>query len=132
VRFSVEDKTGLRQWIIKAIVENKKIPGDINFIVTNDKELHKINLRYLNTDTYTDIITFSLSEEEKIVSGDIYLSIERIMENAARFKVSTAEEFRRILIHGILHLLGREDSSVEGKKQMRRLENKFLKAYTER
>jgi probable rRNA maturation factor len=129
IKFVVQDKSGLKRWITEVIRESNKIPGEISFIITNDKVLQEINLKYLNTNTYTDIITFTLSEEEEIISGDVYLSIERIFENSKKYKVTIEEEFRRILIHGILHLLGYEDSSAKEKRQMTRLENKYLKSY---
>lgn len=129
VGFKIQTKAKLKNWILEVIDQNCKIAGDINFIVTNDKSLYEINLKYLNTDTYTDIITFSLSDEDEIISGDIYLSIERIKENAKKYHVTVEEEFRRILIHGIFHLLGFNDSTANEKRKMRRMENNSLKLY---
>jgi len=130
IKFVVQDKSMLKRWITEVIRDNEKIPGEINFIITSDKVLQKINLKYLNTDTYTDIITFALSEEQEIVSGDIYLSIERIAENSEKYRVTLEEELRRILIHGILHLLGYDDIAANEKKKMTRLENKYLKVFS--
>ena len=130
INFVVQDKSNLKRWITEVIRDNKKIPGEINFIITKDKALQKINLKYLHTDAYTDIITFTLSEEEEVVSGDIYLSIERIAENSKKYGVTLEEEFRRILIHGILHLLGYDDTAANEKKKMTKLENKYLKIFS--
>jgi len=129
VKYTVQDRAVLVHWITGIIKDRSKIPGDINFIITNDKTLLEINLKYLNTDTYTDIITFTLSEEEGIISGDVYISIERIKENAKKYNVELVEEFRRIVIHGVLHLLGYNDASASEKRQMTRLENKYLLSY---
>ena len=119
----------MREWLENVIVKNDKIPGEINLIITNDRNLNNINIKYLNTDTYTDIITFNLSEEEDIISGDIYISIDRVEENAKIYDVSTKEELRRVLVHGVLHLIGYKDSSPAEKRIMTRMENKFLEDY---
>ncbi|MEI8005544.1 MAG: rRNA maturation RNase YbeY [Bacteroidota bacterium] len=129
VKYTVEDRAILVRWITGVIKDRNKIPGDINFIITSDKSLLEINLKYLNTDTYTDIITFTLSEEEGIISGDVYISIERIKENAKKYDIEQVEEFRRIVVHGVLHLLGYNDLSTSEKRQMTRLENKYLSLY---
>jgi len=129
VKYVVKNKKRLIQGIEKIVKENKKIASEINFIITNDKTLHNINLKYLNTDTYTDIITFTLSEEDEIISGDVYISIERVKENAGIYNISTEEELSRILIHGVLHLLGYDDRTLKEKREMNRLENKFLEKY---
>lgn len=118
-------------WLDDVISDFEKQSGEINFIVTNDKSINKINIQYLNTDTFTDVITFNFSEEDAVVSGDVYISIERVEENAKKFRVSVEEEFRRILIHGILHLLGYNDSVAKDKRRMTRLENKFLRRYNQ-
>jgi len=128
-RFYIEEKGKLREWLENVIVKNDKIPGEINLIITNDRNLNNINIKYLNTDTYTDIITFNLSEEEDIISGDIYISIDRVEENAKIYDVSTKEELRRVLVHGVLHLIGYKDSSPAEKRIMTRMENKFLEDY---
>jgi len=132
VKYSISNKTGLKLWVYDVISYFKRQTGEINFIITNDKLLNKINIQYLNTDTFTDVITFSLSEEDEIISGDVYISIERVEENAKKFRVTVEEEFRRILIHGVLHLLGFDDNSANEKRRMTRFENKFLKNYIQK
>ncbi|MCX6284022.1 MAG: rRNA maturation RNase YbeY [Bacteroidetes bacterium] len=129
-RFLIKDKKEIRGWIEEVIQREDRIPGEINFIFMDDAALLNYNLKYLNTNTYTDIITFPLSDEEQVISGDVYISIERVEENAKRYKVNFKEELRRILIHGVLHLIGYEDILVNDKRKMTRLENKFLKLYS--
>lgn len=129
VKFSVKDKRGIIKWIEGVVRDEKKILGDINFILTNDKSLLEFNIKFLNTDTYTDIITFLLSEEPEVISGDVYISVERVQENAKKFYVSQDEELRRVLVHGILHLVGYNDVSASDKRRMTSLENRFLKNY---
>ena len=131
VKYAVKNKGELILWLDDVIRDFEKQSGEINFIVTNDKSINKINIQYLNTDTFTDVITFNFSEEDAVVSGDVYISIERVEENAKKFRVSVEEEFRRILIHGILHLLGYNDSVAKDKRRMTRLENKFLRRYNQ-
>ncbi|MEI6888281.1 MAG: rRNA maturation RNase YbeY [Bacteroidales bacterium] len=131
IKGGIGRKKNLIPWIEKVILDNKKTTGDINFVITSDEVLHSINLKYLNTDTYTDIISFTLSEESGSISGDIYISIERVRDNAIKYKVTAEEEFRRILVHGILHLLGYDDKSKGDKTRMTIMENKYLKAFQE-
>lgn len=128
-KFRLEEKREIREWLCEVIIGKGRIPGDINIVFTSDNELVKFNIEYLNTDTFTDIITFTLSEEEKVISGDIYISIDRVRENAIKFKVKFDQEIRRVLVHGVLHLMGFSDSSVKEKRQMTTLENRYLKLY---
>ena len=131
IKGGIGRKKNLIPLIDKVILDNNKTPGDINFVITNDEVLQSINLKYLNTDTYTDIISFTLSEESGSISGDIYISLERVRDNAIKYKVTAEEEFRRILVHGILHLLGYDDKSKGDKTRMTKMENKYLKAFQE-
>lgn len=99
---------------------------DLNFIFCSDEHLHKINLEYLNHDTLTDIITFDQAEYEGEIAGDIFISVERVAENAAEFEVSFEQELHRVIIHGVLHLLGLGDKTPEQEKEMRKAENHYL------
>jgi len=130
VTYKIDRKSKTGNWLKEVILSHNMIPGEINVVLTSDKELLDINLKYLNTDTYTDIISFPLSEEDGIISGDIYISIERIRENARKFKISTDDELRRIFVHGILHLMGFDDIETNDKRRMTRLENKYLKMFS--
>ncbi|EAY24111.1 rRNA maturation RNase YbeY [Microscilla marina] len=104
---------------------NYKING-LNYIFCNDAYLHQINVEYLDHDTYTDIITFDNSEEEQLIEGDIFISIDRIRENAATYNASFAVELHRVMAHGLLHLLGFGDKTDDEKLIMRTQEDKAL------
>ena len=108
--------------------EGKHI-GEINFIFCDDEYLHKINLEFLEHDTYTDIITFDYSVGDELIS-EIYISVERVKENAHDFSDSFDEELHRVLIHGVLHLCGYKDKSDEEEAIMREKENYYLSLRT--
>ncbi|RIY38050.1 rRNA maturation RNase YbeY [Capnocytophaga canis] len=124
-------KNDLKSWV-KMIcnTENHKI-GDINYIFCNDEQLHKINVEYLNHDTLTDIITFDYTEDFQI-AGDIYISVERVRDNANDFEVSFKEELLRVMAHGILHLCGYKDKSESESQQMRQKEEEKIRLFTEK
>ena len=122
---SLKKRTILKQWI-KAIVENnKKEVGEISYIFCSDEQLLEINKEFLNHDYYTDIITFDYSETD-VVSGDLFISIERIKDNAQTLNTSYQEELHRVIIHGVLHLLGYKDKTEEESENMRKLEDECL------
>ena len=101
------------------------------YVFMNDEELCDINWRFLNHDTYTDIITFDLSSNQKNVDGEIYISLDRITENALTYGTSINEEFLRVMFHGVLHLLGYKDKSKNEKLHMRKAEDDCLILYRE-
>jgi probable rRNA maturation factor len=96
---------------------------DLNYIFCSDDYLIKLNKQFLKHNTFTDIITFDLSENEEIIKGEVYISTERVAENAKIFKVSYNNELYRVIIHGALHLSGFGDKSKKEKDEMRSLEN---------
>lgn len=118
-------------WIESAIKNEGKIPGDISYTFCGDKGLLEINKTFLNHDTYTDIISFPTSGNPDIVSGEIFISIDRVRENAIEFGAGTKKELYRVMIHGILHFLGFEDHSSADKKQMRAKEDYYLHLHPE-
>ena len=125
VFYRLKNVEKIKSWIISsAQKENKKI-DELNFIFCSDNYLHKINLEYLKHDTYTDIITFDYSAAN-VISGDIYISIDRIKENAKKFKQTTEKELLRVIIHGVLHLIGYKDKSPKEKSLMRAKEDAYL------
>jgi rRNA maturation RNase YbeY len=115
----------LKQWIKNTIEANNKEMGDISYIFCSDDQLLDINKEFLNHDYYTDVITFDYSETEN-VSGDIFISIDRIRDNAKILELSYLDELHRVIIHGVLHLLGFKDKTKEESKNMRRLEDECL------
>lgn len=126
VRLKLVDKTGLRAWVSDtAAAEGLKIK-ELNFVFCSDAYLLEMNRSYLNHDTYTDIITFDTSEKPGTVMGDVFISIDRVRENAAAFGVSESDELHRVMIHGVLHLLGYGDKSKSEKAKMTEKENKYL------
>lgn len=126
VPFLLRDKKKLRNWIVSVLNTEKYILKNVNFIFCSDQYLHKANLTYLQHDTYTDIITFDTSETHNELSGDIFISIDRVRENANIFKVNFKNELYRVMIHGILHLVGYKDKSKKEKELMRAKEDYFL------
>lgn len=126
VNFLLRNKTKIRNWIKACIISEKSNTGFINYVFCGDNYLQRINIEHLNTDTYTDVIAFDYSENTKEVSGDIYISVERIKENAKKFKVTFHQELYRVMIHGILHLIGYKDKTVEDAHQMRNKEDYYL------
>lgn len=126
--FTLKHKQILKSWITDTIADHGLKAGELNFIFCDDAYLHQINLTYLDHDTYTDIITFpvSIPGRESQISGDIYISVERVDENAIKFKTGFAEELHRVIIHGVLHLCGHSDKGKMKKENMRATENKYL------
>lgn len=122
-KLSDEDSTG--NWIKKCIEKEEGELGEINYIFCDDDYLHKINVEFLQHDTLTDIISFDYSLGKE-VGGDIFISIERVKENAEEFNVSFENELHRVMIHGILHYLGFKDKTQEEKEVMRTKENECL------
>ena len=116
-------------WIKAVIKKEKHSLKEINFIFCSDTELHQINLEYLNHDDFTDIITFDNSEEKGVIEGDIYISTDRVRENAATYQKEFSNELKRVMIHGVLHLLGYKDKSIAAKKQMRLKEDFYLSLF---
>jgi probable rRNA maturation factor len=111
--------------IEKVIRDANKVSGDLSFIITNDRELRKINLNFLEHDYNTDVITFSNSVED-IISGEVYISIETVKKNAKAYKVKLLEEVKRVMFHGLLHLLGYDDVTENLQKKMVQMEEYCL------
>lgn len=125
IEFDPDDTPKLKKWISEVINVYGKTTGRISYLFCSDQMIHEWNLRYLNHDTYTDIITFD-NVNGGLISGDIIISIDRVGENAKKFGVDFEQEFHRVLIHGVLHLLGFKDKSDEESAIMRQKENDAL------
>lgn len=117
-----EQEPLLRQWIEAVIQRREGQTGAINYIFCGDEYLHQMNVEFLDHDTLTDIITFPY-ESFPLVSGDLFISTERVLDNAADLKLSYQDELHRVLIHGVLHLCGQGDKTEEQAAEMRRLED---------
>jgi probable rRNA maturation factor len=126
IEFKVINPIKSKRWLKSVIQAEGYELLEINYIFCSDEYLHKINLKYLDHDTLTDIITFDNSEEEKLIEGDIFVSIDRINDNAKDFNSTFEQEFRRVIVHGVLHLCGYFDKSVDDEKLMRMKEEYYL------
>jgi rRNA maturation RNase YbeY len=126
IQFKLKNKAQVRQWITETIVAEGYKLKELTYIFCSDAYLLQINQQYLDHDTYTDIVTFDNSEEEGKIVGDIFISIERIRENAKKFKVSETDELHRVIIHGVLHLLGYTDKTASSKEKMTQKEDEYL------
>ena len=124
--FYYKKKRIFSHWVKQVITNHTYEVGEINYIFCNDAYLHKLNVEFLQHDTLTDVISFDTSSGT-IISGDIFISIERVKENAKKFQTSFKEELHRVMIHGILHYLGFKDKTEQEKKIMRTKENECLK-----
>ena len=125
------DKISPHEVIIKKILENlfdnqKISEAKISIILSNKFLLNKLKKNYFNVDQFTDVITFNLENENQPIDGEIYISIDDVLDNADKYKQSFNLEFKRVLIHGGLHLLGFEDNTDEKKSIMTELENKYM------
>ena len=126
--FVLEEENNFMLWINDVVIENGFEIGEINYIFCDDKYLHKLNVEFLQHDTLTDIISFD-NTVGKLISGDIFISVERVKENAKDFNVTFIEELSRVMIHGVLHYMGFKDKTSLEKKAMRSAENNALLQY---
>ena len=137
IRFFNEDvthklpqKQATRSWLKQQAEREGYAIGDLNYIFCSDEHVLQVNRDYLQHDYYTDIITFDQSEETGKIEGDIFVSVERVADNAVQMGVATEQEMRRVLAHGLLHLCGYGDKTDEEVKQMRHKEDEWLVAFT--
>jgi rRNA maturation RNase YbeY len=126
--FILDDETLYSDWLSKVISSEMKSEGDINYIFCDDNYLVEINQQYLNHDTLTDIISFDYSIGNEL-HGDIFISIERVRENASDFNVPFEEELKRVMTHGILHYCGYKDKSEKDEQIMREKEEEKMKMF---
>jgi len=126
--FTLKGKKNTAAWLTEVFEKEGKAAGEINYIFCSDAYLIQLNNTHLQHNTYTDIITFDYSEKlSKTVASDIYISVERVKENAKVFNTSFQEELNRVMVHGVLHLCGYKDKKTEEKKAMRAKEDFYLK-----
>ncbi|AXP80608.1 Endoribonuclease YbeY [Mariniflexile rhizosphaerae] len=123
--FSLDNEKQLSEWIEGVISEEGCQLEEVNYIFCDDAYLHKLNVEFLNHDTLTDIISFDYSVGKNI-QGDIFISVERVEDNANDFNVSVNEELQRVMVHGVLHYCGYKDKTDSDAKLMREKENHYL------
>ncbi len=124
--YQLKKKKLIRKWILATISHEKAEIDNISYIFCTDSYLYKLNTEYLNHDTLTDIITFQYNSPDEAIQSDIFISIERVKENAKLYNQRLLDEVHRILIHGTLHLLGYKDKSDNEKAEMTAKENYYL------
>lgn len=128
IKFRIHRTREIKKFLDKVITDEKKVPGDLKFIFTNDHNILDINRKFLRHDYYTDVISFDYSKGN-IVNGEIYISVETLKNNAILYNVGMNEELLRVMIHGILHLCGYRDESKKAKDLMFGRQEKILKEF---
>jgi rRNA maturation RNase YbeY len=129
IDFELPQAEKVKKWIMQVILRREKRVGNISYLFCDDEYLLGVNQRFLNHDTYTDIITFDYVVAD-IISGDIMISVDRVGENAEKYGVPFEQELHRVVIHGVLHLLGQGDKSDAEAAEMRRQEEDALRLWT--
>ena len=129
IDFKVVNPLKTKKWIKNASISEGYELSQLNYVFCSDEYLLEINKQYLDHDYFTDIITFDNSEEDNQLEGDIYISVDRVRDNATTFHTDFDTEMRRVLIHGLLHLAGYEDSSEALKTAMRAKEDEYLRLF---
>jgi len=130
IDFRLKGWRKIKKLIEKVISDEKKASGDLNFILTDDITLKKMNVKFLKHNYFTDVISFDYGVGKKM-NGEIYISIDTVKRNALNYKVSYNSELVRVMLHGVLHLCGYKDKSFEEKNEMNRLEDSWLKRLEE-
>ena len=125
IKFDLKNKNLQKSWIKRCIDKHARTPGTISYIFTSNLTLREMNRDYLNHDYFTDVITFDYSEGD-LVSGDVFISIDQVQINAGIYNESFDEELKRVMIHGVLHLIGFGDKTEQEKDRMRKMENDAL------
>jgi probable rRNA maturation factor len=123
------DRTRLKTFIAGIFKKEKKALESLNYIFCSDEYLLRVNQQYLKHDYYTDIITFDLSENPGHIQGEVYISLERVRDNARQFNGTLKKELHRVIFHGALHLCGYNDKKAAQQQEMRRAEDKCLELY---
>lgn len=123
--FKITNSKEYTNWLKKVIISEDRVPGNLCFILSTDQKVLEINQKYLKHTDYTDVITFDYSDGNEI-SGDIFISYDRIKDNASKYQVKTEEELRRVMAHGVLHLMGYSDKSEAAKREMKNKEDEKM------
>ena len=123
--FKLKNEKLLEDWICEVVKTHGFTVGEINFIFCDDTYLHELNIAFLQHDTLTDVISFD-NTIGKLISGDVFISVERVVDNAKDYKVSFDNELRRVMIHGVLHYIGFKDKTILEKTKMTAAEDQAL------
>jgi len=126
IDFSLKDTEQVSDWIASVIAQHGQELSSLTYVFCSDEYLYKMNVEYLDHDTLTDIITFNSADENGIIEGDIFISIDRVRDNASDVGTSFTDELHRVIIHGVLHLLGLKDKSEQEAALMRKEEDSSL------
>ena len=126
IRFKLANSKRTTSWIKSVIKKEGAKINSLNYIFCSDDYLREVNIQYLNHKTFTDIITFNYNPTEREIEGEIYISVDRVRENAETFKTDFKIELHRVIIHGVLHLLGFNDKTKTEKSLMREKEDTYL------
>lgn len=129
VPVSLKERTRLQAFIVQLFKKEKKALGGLTYIFCSDDYLLEINKQYLQHDYFTDIITFDLSTTPASIEGEIYISVDRVRDNAQQFNTSITRELHRVIFHGALHLCGYKDKTPKEEVLMRKMEDKYLRLY---
>ncbi|HSL86757.1 MAG TPA: rRNA maturation RNase YbeY, partial [Bacteroidales bacterium] len=128
VKYRIRNSRELKKYIEKVIREERKVPGDLNFILTNDEKVKRINSEFMGRNYTTDVIAFNYNEG-KTINGEIYVSLETVFKNSKIYGVSLRKEVMRVIIHGVLHLCGYNDKEISESIAMKEKEEKYLNDY---
>lgn len=131
VKVALKNKTRLKQFLVELFEREGQELEDLQYVFCSDEYLLSINQQFLQHDTYTDIVTFELSPAPEITMGEIYISVDRVAENAGKFDVPFEQELHRVIFHGALHLCGFKDKTKKEEQKMRDKENEYLYLYFE-
>jgi rRNA maturation RNase YbeY len=129
VKVNLKNKTKLKAFINERFTKEGQQLKNLQYVFCSDEYLLEINKQFLQHDTFTDIVTFELGTEPGVTEGEIYISVDRVRENAIKFEVSEEQELHRVIFHGALHLCGYKDKSKEQSTTMRKKENEYLELY---
>ena len=126
--FVLENKDRFSSWVKAVVFSENRTLGDITYAFFNDEDLKSLNIKFLKQDAFTDVLSFDQTLD-KTINGDIAVSIDRVKENAKTYKTSFDNELKRVMVHGLLHLLGYSDQTLQEKKVMRKIENDKIKMF---
>ncbi len=130
LQFQLSTPNIYQSWLQTVANSESSQIEEVSYIFCTDTYLHQLNVQYLQHDTLTDVITFDYTETPETISGDVFISIDRVEENAQTYAVPFERELQRVMVHGLLHLLGYKDKTPDDQQEMRTKENTYLQTFT--